>query len=365
MNTAVIPMSEDVAKIKDATKDECIAELRRIAEAEPEKVITRNYFRVNGRLAESAWNRHFGTFNEFKRQADITLSRHAHRIELAVAKHASAEKFRGLSADKEGWAGKFLRPDSKRFQSVLMAFDIHDKDCDPFWRHCFLETAKRVQPEKVIFGGDLFDLPEFSKYTQDPRTWDVIGRIKWVHEFLRDLREVVPAAELVVVEGNHEFRLLRHLAEQTPALRAVLADLHGFTIPKLLGLDEFEVNYLSRTDLSAWTERDIKKEISKNYWIGYDCLMVHHFPEGRNMGLPGANGHHHKHVCWPSYSPTFGPFEWHQVGCGHVRDADYCAGEIWSNGFLIANVDTQSKRVTFDNIHVADHAVIGGQWYLR
>jgi len=50
---------------------------------------------------------------------------------------------------------------------------------------------------------------------------------------------------------------MRHLADQTPALRAVLSDLHGMTVSKLLGLDEFGINYVAKADLGAYTKRDI------------------------------------------------------------------------------------------------------------
>jgi hypothetical protein len=61
-------------------------------------------------------------------------------------------------------------------------------------------------------------------------------------------------------------------------------------------LTKYEVNFVARADLTAFNESDIKKELKKNYVILYDALLFHHFPEGFNMGYPGANGHHHKHL---------------------------------------------------------------------
>jgi hypothetical protein len=48
----------------------------------------RNYFRNNGRISDATWNRHFGTFEEFKRQAGIKLTRQQHGLERHIAKHA-------------------------------------------------------------------------------------------------------------------------------------------------------------------------------------------------------------------------------------------------------------------------------------
>jgi hypothetical protein len=360
------PLSQDVAKITTATAEEVVADLQSIAAADPDKVITRNYFRVHSRYAESAWNAHFGTFAEFKRQAGIVLSRHAHRLEKDIAKHASKERMAAMTGEKLLWGDRYLRPSHRRFQTVLVASDIHDIDCDAFYRRVLVETAERVQPEKIVLNGDIFDLPEFSKYTQDPRLFAPVERIKWVHQFLADLRDAAPEAEVTFVEGNHEYRLLRHLSEATPALMTVLSDLHGMTIPDLLGLTKYEVNFVARADLAAFTETDIKKELHKNYVILYDALLFHHFPEGFAMGYPGANGHHHRHLVRHGYSPHFGPYEWHQLGAGHKRQASYCAGEKWSNGFLLVHIDTHTKRSQFEYLDLSHaHAFVGGLLYER
>lgn len=360
------PMSEDQARYRpEWTPEDCIRELQRIAQIDPDRVVSRNYFRVHSTISESTWDRYFGTFAEFKRQAGITLSRQQHKLERDIAKHASVDAYRLMNVDKAGWEEAYLKPRGIRFQTVLAGTDVHDTECDPFWRRTFIDTARRVQPEKIVLNGDIFDLPEFGKYTVDPREWDVVGRIRWVHEFLRELRGACPDAEIHFVEGNHELRLLRHLSDATPALKVVLADLHGFTVPKLLGLEEFEVNYLARADLTAFREVDLKKELAKNYVLLYDAVLGHHFPEGRQMGYPGWNGHHHRHLVWSSYSPPFGAFEWHQLGAGHSRRASYCAGEQWGNGFLLAHVDTHKKHTAFEYVELRDHAVIGGRWYER
>lgn len=363
----LVPLSEDKRKYQAHwTAQDCISELNRIAQLDTSRVVTRNYFRVHSDISESTWNRYFGTFLEFKRQADIILSRHAHGLERSIAKHASKDKQRSMNEQKRGWEDRYGRPINRRFQTALVGSDIHDKLCDPFYRRLFVETARRVQPEKIVLNGDIFDLTEFGKYTQDPRQYAPIERIKWVHVFLGDLREACPGTEIVFVEGNHEFRLLRHLTEATPALMTVLSDLHGMTVPGLLGLEKFEVNYVARMDLAAFNEADIKKELAKNYVLLWDCLLFHHFPDGRNMGYPGANGHHHKHLVWNNYSPTFGPYEWHQLGSGHIRQASYCAGEKWSNGFLLCHVDTHTKRTQFEYIDCShEHTFIGGRFYQR
>lgn len=678
-NKDVTPLSQNNHKITKATKEFCVETLRKIALANPDKVITRNYFRVNSNLAESAWNKHFGTFHEFKRQSGIVLSRHAHQLERHIAKHASVDNLREMTKEKQSWGEAYNKPSGKRFQTILVGSDIHDIECDAFWRELFIDTAKRVKPERIVLNGDILDLPEFGKYSVDPREWDVVGRIKWVHTFLEDLREASPDSQIDFIEGNHECvsadtliltengwkradhigfsdkvaqvdlktktlhyaapialakstqelvsikgnlhdevvsrshsviidgervkvesligssisqdkfmysfdnnntgidlsddyirlltwvvadativkrqisntriqwklsredkikslssllnkmgieftyrkavmsgvnklqpyyiciygdearkihsilqgqktypsnwramnkdqvsvlletllitdgsvshnhskvtsskeqelellqeifvsngipaklsskvntgfskkpvyvldvynngvydrnyvevtdleqegivvsiqtdkqtlvtkrngkvvvtgncRLLRHLSEATPALKAVLGDLHGWTVADLLGIKKYEVNYVAPADLSTFTKAEETKELHRNFLVIDNFLVAHHFPEGFNFGLAGWNGHHHLHLTRQGYNPINGPYEWHQLGSGHRRHASYCNGEKWSTGFLLVHTDTVEKRAQFEYIDcTSNHCVIGGKWYQR
>ena len=364
-NTA--PLSETlILKEKEGTKEQCIEDLRRIVLIDPEKVITRNYYRIHGTYAESAWSQHFGSFLEFKRQAGIILTRQQHQLERNIGKHVSVDNYRKIGEERLNYGDKYIRISPGRFKTILACSDLHDIEVDPFYLSVLLDTARRVQPDIISLVGDIFDCAEFGKYDVDPRDWDVVGRIRFVHEkIFKPLRELCPNAQIDLIEGNHENRLMRHMADATPALKTILSDLHGFSIEKLLGLDSYEINYIARCNMFAWNKRDIENELAKNYKIYYETVLVHHFPYGRDMGLPGVNGHHHRHAIWSSYSPVFGAYEWQQMGCGHRRSASYTEGEKWHLGFAIINLDVNTKATNFDYIPVTDFAISGGKWYYR
>lgn len=362
-----VPLSETlIPKVKAGSKRECVEDLRSLAKRNPEISISRNFYRVHGRFAESVWNSYFGTFEEFKRQAGLKLSRQQHAHERNIAKHASVDHYRRLNEERRSYEGKYERQKGGRFKTLVVCSDLHDIEIDPFYLRVLIDTVKRVQPDGVVYGGDVLDLPEFGKYTVDPREWDVVGRIKFAHEkIFKPIREAAPDAQNDFIEGNHEARALRLMADATPALRAVLSDLHGFTIGKLFGLDQFEINYIAKADLAAWTKREQEKELAQNYKVYFDSFLVHHFPHARQMGLPGVNGHHHRHQVWSEFSPVYGAYEWHQLGAGHKRSASYCEGERWHLGFAIVNIDTQTRATNFDYIPITDFAVSGGKWYYR
>lgn len=360
------PISERPAEFReDWGPEKCIEHLREFWEARGDEEISRAKFRRESGISESTWNRYFGTFEEFKRQAGVKLSRGARQLELHIAKHASRDPMDIFGEDRAHYAGLYQKPSGRRWKTALVGSDFHDVDCDPMVRRLFIDTARRVQPDAIVLNGDMLDLPEFGKFTVDPRTWDVLGRIAWLHALLGELREAAPDAELIYLEGNHEFRILRHLAEATPALKTILAELHGFTMPKLLGLDAFEVRYIGKANLRAWSNRDVERELHANSLFLWDSVLADHFPTGIDQGVPGWNGHHHKWKVTALQSRTFGSTMWVQLAGGHVRMAEYCEGEKWHNGFMLAHVDTVTKRSVFETIDVRDFAVIGGEFYFR
>lgn len=348
------------------TPEQCIEAVVKVWQQNPDRFLSRDFFRSASGVADATWTRYFGTWKELRRQANLELTRQQHQLEREIAKHASVDHYRALAKERLVYASKYDRPANSRFRTLLVACDLHDKEVDPFFLRVFLDACAEIQPEVIAFGGDLFDLPEFGKFTVDPRDWDAAGRIQFVHQhILHPVREACPDSQMDLIAGNHEWRLLRHLSDATPALKAVLSDLHGMTLSSLFALDQFQVNYIDRADLSAWTKRDAAKGLEQNYQIYWGSFMVHHFPHARKMGMAGINGHHHKHVVWPGFSPVFGPYEWHQIGCGHKRRASYCEGEQWANGFAIVHVDTQTRNAVIEYVPVNDFAVVGGKWHVR
>jgi hypothetical protein len=355
------------------TKQDCIDLLRGMAATNPNQYITRNHFRNWSGINESTWNEFMGTFHEFKRQAKIVLSRQQHWLERNIAQHASQDHYQELDEKRWSYGEKYLRPTDKRMEVYVCATDFHDFNCDPFCYRVFIDHCRRVQPDKILLLGDLFDLPEFGKYAQDPRDWDVVGRMRWVHRLLQDLRTVCPNAEIVFFEGNHEYRLARHMCDATPALKVVLSDLHGMDIPELFGLDEYEVRYVAKGTLKAFTKRDIEHEVNRNFEVFHNCFVAGHFPDLKKQSMWGVCGHHHKHEMLAQGENSFyGYWEFHQLGAMCVRDATYTNGKPWSNGFATVVLDKDHSddtqlcpQVSLEYHSIKDFACVAGEFYIR
>lgn len=330
------------------------------------KMITRAKYREFGNYSERTWMAEFGTFQEFRRQADIEPRRQLRQLQTSVKKHSEVDHLKNLSQERQDWGERYVRVNSARFQTVLGFADAHGQLVDPFWLRVLIDTAKRVQPDIIVAAGDCHENTEFSKFYVDPREFDIVKSMTFTNDNLfRPLREVCPNAQIDDIEGNHERRILKHITANSPPTRVFLSDWLGLTIQKMLKLDELEINYIAKSDLCSFTKREEEELLRKNYKVYFDCLLVSHYPDARNKGLPGFNGHHHKHQVWMEYSHHHGPYEWHQIGCGHRRDCIYTDSDYWQNGFVLAHIDTKTKIVNIEYVPVTSLACVGGKYYYR
>jgi hypothetical protein len=350
----------------DATADDCIKDLRALQESNPLSFITRTRYRNEGRYTDSVWNAHFGTFKEFRKQAGLELSRPQQSLERNIARQASHDHYREFfSREVLPYCNKYeMKVLPGKIKSMVVASDFHDEEVDEFSLEVFIDTCKRMQPDHIVLNGDLYDLYEFSNFSKDFRK----VRLKERFDFVRDrifkrLRSACPNSQIDFIMGNHEFRLLRVIADQTPHLRVLLSDVLGITFSKLFGLDEFKINWVSKLDLGVFSRKDINDQLKANYKIYYDCFVVTHEPDN-GLNLSGTNGHHHKAKLDSFNSPRDGEMTWTQTPGMHVSDAEYLKGmSKWNTGFLIVHINTETREAVQNIIQTHEWAVINGMLY--
>lgn len=352
----------------DVTKEQCITDLRRVQEESPLSFITRTRYRNDGKFSDTTWNQYFGTFNEFRRQAGLELTRSQHVLEKHVAKQASVEHYNDwFVREILPYHGKYLKSEkNSKIKTMLICSDIHDEEADEFTLQVFIDTAKRMQPDVIVFNGDIFDLYEFSNYSKDLRKVNLKSRFDFVREqIFRPIRDACPNAQIDFIMGNHEFRLLRVLADQTPHLRVLLSDVLGLSFSSIFGLDEFKINWVSKLDLSVFSKKDINNELKKNYKIYYDCYVITHEPDSK-FEMSGTNGHHHRASLVSKNNIVMGQTTWVQTPGMHVSDAEYLKGlSPWNTGFLIVHVNTEKKQVVQNVVQTHSWVVVNGVYYER
>src|SRR3990167_6093951 len=110
-----------------------------------------------------------------------------------------------------------------------------------------LQIIRDVKPTKVIFLGDFLDLPNFGKYLQSPEFAHTTNEcLKYGHNLLRTVREIVPKAEIIFLEGNHSMRLEKNIKTnlmEAYGQKKQKQSMPLLSIPYLLALDTLGVEY--------------------------------------------------------------------------------------------------------------------------
>lgn len=146
------------------------------------------------------------------------------------------------------------------------------QEYDPFHDQRAMDVAlavvERIRPDKVIFLGDYLDLPTFGKYEQEATFARTTQKsIDVGYQYLATIRAMLPLAEIVLLEGNHDRRLeklvTRNAMEAFGLRRA--DDIGGWpvlSLPHLLRLSELGVSYVGGYPAGA-------------YWINDRLKCIH------------------------------------------------------------------------------------------
>lgn len=134
--------------------------------------------------------------------------------------------------------------------------DLRSGRLDPFHDRravdIVLQISERTKPDRIVFLGDLLDLPDWSdKYPRTPEfyfnTQPAIVELAW---WLSQFRRSAPDAEIDYIEGNHERRMIAALRAHLNAAYSLRPaneiDLpESLSIPRLLDLDKLSIEYHS------------------------------------------------------------------------------------------------------------------------
>lgn len=347
------------------TKEQLIKQLQDIPPPHTRKI-------VRGFIPDSHFIPVFGTFTNFKIQAGLSpnthVERHIKQYNNAIVTSDNNANLHKLNERKFEYAGKYLRPSNKRFQTVLVASDFHGTLCDPFLRKCFIDTAIRANVDTVVINGDVLDCEEFSTHSRnDPRRHRLVEEFKWLDDFLYELRTAVPDAQITYTSGNHTNRVLRHLSNESPFIKELLADVHGFTFAKLLCLDKYDINFVSKDDLCVYKESAVRQEVNKNYIVLHNQLAIGHTPQIKKLQMNSIHGHLHQLTLQTGYSYSNGQYSHLGLGCMCMVDAHYAENVAhWNQSFALVHIDTHKKGLQFEIIDCSsDGVMIGGQFYER
>jgi predicted phosphodiesterase len=248
----------------------------------------------------------FGNHAEFQRSAGLLDNRTTTAYRNRRAKLKTEERISDyIHREIMPWVGCFERKPCREHISLLVGSDFHGKEVDPFALEVFLDVADRTKPDVICLNGDILDFYEPSRWSSNPsRLLDLQGEIDWVVDnVFRPLRELCPESQIDFFVGNHEYRLVRYLADTAPAL----ASLDCLSFPELLKLKEFRINLVhnaSSLDVNA-------KDYIEDWKVYGGCFTVTHgrfsgqYPAAKELAVQGGSGTS-GHVHTPQYfcNPT-------------------------------------------------------------
>ena len=128
-------------------------------------------------------------------------------------------------------------------KSTLILGDVQYPYHDSLALSKLIKLAYDHQPDQVIQIGDGIDFPQVSQWSKgtageyaDTLQEHIDG---YRREFLAPLREVVPKARIVWLEGNHDLRLREFVRKYA----APLTNLRALEIESLFGLQDLGIGY--------------------------------------------------------------------------------------------------------------------------
>lgn len=171
--------------------------------------------------------------------------------------------------ERDGWKTAVVFPD------VQIGFrrDIETAQLDPFHDEqaiaAALRIARHVDPDLVVCLGDFLDLASFGRFDQEAGfALTVQPAIDRATVLLGEIRAAAPHAKVVLIEGNHDRRLQKHVTNNALAAFGLKRGLSVpeewpvLSVPYLLRLEELDVTYVGGYPAGL-------------YWINENLAAIH------------------------------------------------------------------------------------------
>ena len=354
-------LREDPGLANDLKELLC-ADLKRVSEI-PRAILgpssSRQRYRELGHYSTSLVTFLFGMWAEFQRQAGIFPSLATRQVERNISKTLRAQDIaRYADEHVKPWDGAYnkLKVTRKPF-TLQIGGDFHSHFCNPFARRVWHDVNKSLQPNGIRYNGDVVDFPQLSTHRQLPGHFPLSlqDEIDWgVGLFAQD-RRANPLADMKLLIGNHDNRLITALADHSP----VFSSLDSMNFAELFKLDWLEMGLVCRANFLNPSHRHKKVDIAENWETICDpdgvplWTTVHGFLCGKDSARKhltrfmthGINSHLHDRQMVSGGSYATGVKHWHQApAMAHPRAiaAGYIAGPIefngWSCGFAFVTL---------------------------
>lgn len=231
----------------------------------------------------------------------------------------------------------------KGFGTFVFLPDVHSpyedrRALDIAINHCH----KKHTPDRVVLGGDMADLFEFSNFASTPRKHPE-EELEDVIAMLGFLKKSFSECGMVFLVGNHERRLVRYVQTNAPKL----ARSKQVSIASLLELESLGIDYHDNKE--SWERNGTFYKVGKLNYLHGDEIggCGYKYAAQRMAEIYRANiifGHLHT----TDSSKPMRDLNGHVirtwcVGCLHTRTPHYRPGASHNLGFAVVEYDNDGS----------------------
>jgi hypothetical protein len=224
-----------------------------------------------------------------------------------------------------------------RGKDMIEAFmsDIHFPVHEPVTWKLSLRLLKKIHPDIIFLGGDIFDMLPVASYAKDPlKALRLQEDLDTGTQQLRLLRQMFPRAKIIFKEGNHETRLTRFLLSRA----AELVGLRKLQLRHLLDLDDLDIEWVGNSE---------QFKIGELWHMHGNEITVGSVYPARNLFLKvGVNvifGHYHRESKYLDRAMDKKSHGAWGNSCMQTFDPEYLFHNQWTHGFHVVQYNRSGR----------------------
>jgi len=222
-------------------------------------------------------------------------------------------------------AGRWLPKFTDRF-NIISLTDWHVPYQDKKAVQAAMDFCEEVQPNVLILH-ELHDFYSLSRFDKDPSRIDSLqAELDEVAGCLDELRAACPVARMILLKSNHLDRLKKYIWAHAQAL----SPLRTLQIPAILGLDQFDIEYMDHFIYNNFI-------FKHGDLVSKDAGMTAR-REMQAEGMSGVSGDTHR-LGIVYHRTREASRVWIESGCLCSLDAEYLDGRVpnWQHGISMVS----------------------------
>lgn len=213
--------------------------------------------------------------------------------------HIPRKEFRNMLRDFQGKVSNPITNGKK--VTIIQGGCFHFPKHDIAAVNCFLKVAEYIKADYAVLSGDVVDNSKHSSHNTDLGVLmtEALRQKPCLREFLTSLKN--KCKKVIYVRGNHEAWI-----DDKKALDVSLLYDDNFTVPKVLGFDDLDIQY----EPDLWEYNDFVFKHGDSIASGDNCSKMEFLGELRN----GASSHTHRSARYRHTTRTK-QYVWYTTGC--------------------------------------------------